>query len=164
MPRLVIFFDYPFAKLGQNFPLFTFYSLVFCWTDMAPCQLLPRAWRVLTSVETLSKNLNIDFIVDDLAFTYQIEPFGKGRFMLKTNEGRDAVVEKVDTGRDRGWAAKYCYVRTDSIGGFCGFFKDTWRSEGILPNLMWILHSDCWRLAYTFCWTGASLQSSGGEQ
>lgn len=40
--------------------------------------------------------------MDDLAYTYQIRPFGKGSFTLGTRKGCNELIEKADKGRDRG--------------------------------------------------------------
>lgn len=91
----MVFYDFSFCEIGENFPFYPFIiSQFFAATNMAPCQLLPGAWRIPKGVEILSKTLNIDFSIDDLYFTYQIKPFGKGHFTLGTNEDHDGLVEK----------------------------------------------------------------------
>lgn len=104
------------------------------------------------------------FSVDDLAFTYQIKTFGEGRFTLKTNEGKDALIEKFETESRQGLGCKILLCKSRLYRWFWRFFQgylETWRH---LLKLLWILHTDFWQFAYTFCWAGVYLQSSRHEQ
>ncbi|KAL5563464.1 hypothetical protein UlMin_033211 [Ulmus minor] len=129
-------------KDGMRFPIPRLLRDVCDHYEIAPSQLMPNAWRVLMSLESLSVRNGVDCELGEVLFSYYLKEHDKdkGRFKLIARVGRAPIVTCLRT-NDRGWKDRFIFVRGDLVwgprgpGGVSGHWKATSRdSNRALPS------------------------------
>ena len=118
-------------KDGMRFPILTLIRDMCNHYEIALSQLMPNAWRVLISLESLSIHHGADCELEML-FSYYLKEHNtdKGHFKLITRIGRAPIVTCLCT-NDRGWKDRFLFVRGDLVwgprgpGGVSGHWKAT---------------------------------------
>ncbi len=117
---------------GMRFPIPRLIRDVCDHYEIAPSQLMPNAWRVLMSLESLGSRHGVDCELGEVLFSYYLKEHDvdKGRYKLIARVGRVPVVTCLRT-NDRGWKDRYLFVRGDLVwgprgpGGASGHWKST---------------------------------------
>ncbi|KAL5580186.1 hypothetical protein UlMin_012628 [Ulmus minor] len=121
-------------KDGMRFPIPRLLRDVCDHYEIAPSQLMPNAWRVLMSLESLSIRNGVDCELGEVLFSYYLKEHDKdkGRFKLIVRVGRAPIITCLRT-NDRGWKDRFIFVRGDLVwgprgpGGVSGHWKATSR-------------------------------------
>ncbi|KAL5567410.1 hypothetical protein UlMin_030574 [Ulmus minor] len=121
-------------KDGMRFPIPKLLRDVCDHYEIAPSQLMPNAWRVLMSIESLIVRHGVDCELGEVLFSYYLKEHDKdkGRFKLIARVGRAPIVTCLRT-NDRGWKDRFIFVRGDLVwgqrgpGGVSGYWKVTSR-------------------------------------
>ncbi|KAL5582334.1 hypothetical protein UlMin_014776 [Ulmus minor] len=121
-------------KDGMRFPIPRLLKDVCDHYEIAPSQLMPNAWRVLMSLESLSVHNGVDCELGEVLFSYYLKEHDKdkGRFKLIARVGRAPIITYLRT-NDRGWKDRFIFVRGDlvwgprGLGGVSGHWKATSR-------------------------------------
>ncbi|KAL5573130.1 hypothetical protein UlMin_022727 [Ulmus minor] len=121
-------------KDGLRFPIPRLIRDVCDHYEIAPSQLMPNAWRVLMSLESLGSRHGVDCELGEVLFSYYLKEHDvdKGRYKLIARVGRAPIVTCLRT-NDRGWKDRYLFVRGDlgwgpsGPGGVPGHWKSTSR-------------------------------------
>ncbi|KAL5573741.1 hypothetical protein UlMin_023338 [Ulmus minor] len=121
-------------KDGMRFPIPRLLRDVCDHYEIAPSQLMPNAWRVLMSLESLSVCKGVDCELGEVLFSYYLKEHDKdkGRFKLIARVGRAPIITCLRT-NDRGWKDRFIFVRGDLVwgprgpGGVSGHWKATSR-------------------------------------
>ncbi|KAL5580129.1 hypothetical protein UlMin_012571 [Ulmus minor] len=121
-------------KDGMRFPIPRLLRDVCDHYEIAPSQLMPNAWRVLMSLESLSVCNGVDCELGEVLFSYYLKEHDKdkGRFKLIARVGRAPIITCLRT-NDRGWKDRFIFVRGDLVwgprgpGGVSGHWKATSR-------------------------------------
>ncbi|KAL5543291.1 hypothetical protein UlMin_011001 [Ulmus minor] len=121
-------------KDGMRFPIPRLLRDVYDHYEIAPSQLMPNAWRVLMSLESLSVRNGVDCELGEVLFSYYLKEHDKdkGRFKLIAGVGRAPIITYLRT-NDRGWKDRFIFVRGDLVwgprgpGGISGHWKATSR-------------------------------------
>ncbi|KAL5565346.1 hypothetical protein UlMin_028510 [Ulmus minor] len=121
-------------KDGMRFPIPRLLRDVCDHYEIAPSQLMPNAWRVLMSLESLSVRNGINCELGEVLFSYYLKEHDKdkGRFKLIARVGRAPIITYLWT-NDRGWKDRFIFVRGDLVwgprgpGGISGHWKATSR-------------------------------------
>ncbi|KAL5573252.1 hypothetical protein UlMin_022849 [Ulmus minor] len=119
---------------GMRFPIPRLIRDVYDHYEIAPSQLMPNAWRVLMSLESLGSRHGVDCELGEVLFSYYLKEHDvdKGRYKLIARVGRAPIVTCLRT-NDRGWKDRYLFVRGDLVwgplgpGGVPGHWKSTSR-------------------------------------
>ncbi|KAL5574240.1 hypothetical protein UlMin_023837 [Ulmus minor] len=119
---------------GMRFPIPRLIRDVCDHYEIAPSQLMPNAWRVLMSLESLGSQHGVDCELGEVLFSYYLKEHDvdKGRYKLIARVGRAPIVTCLRT-NDRGWKDRYLFVRGDLVwgplgpGGVLGHWKSTSR-------------------------------------
>jgi Putative gypsy type transposon len=119
-------------KDGMRFPIPRLIRDVCDHYEIAPSQLMPNAWRVLMSLESLGSRHGVDCELGEVLFSYYLKEHDvdKGRYKLIARVGRAPIVTCLRT-NDRGWKDRYLFVRGDLVwgprgtGGVPGHWKST---------------------------------------
>ena len=108
-------------KDGMRFPIPRLIRDVYDHYEIAPSQLMPNAWRVLMSLESLSSRHGVDCDLGEVLFSYYLKEHDvdKGRYKLIARVGRAPIVTYLRT-NDRGWKDRYLFVRGDLLWRLCG--------------------------------------------
>ena len=100
--------------------------------EIALTQLMPNAWRVLMSLESLSIRHGVECELGEVLFSYYLKEHDKdkGRFKLIARVGRAPIVTCLRT-NNRAWKDRFIFVRGDLVwglrgpGGVSGHWKAT---------------------------------------
>ena len=119
-------------KDGMRFPIPSLIRDVCDHYEITPSQLMPNAWRVLMSLESLSRRNSVDCELREVLFSYYLKEHDvdKGRYKLIARVGRAPIVTCLRT-NDGGWKDRYLFVRCDLVwgprgpGGASGHWKST---------------------------------------
>ena len=105
-------------KDGMRFPIPRLIRDVCDHYEIAPSQLMPNAWRVLMSLESLGSRHGVDCELGEVLYSYYLKEHDvdKGRYKLIARVGRAPIVTCLRT-NDRGWKDRYLYVRGDLVWG-----------------------------------------------
>ncbi|KAL5552582.1 hypothetical protein UlMin_039983 [Ulmus minor] len=133
MPGWVAIYEF-MLKEGMRFPIPKLMRDVCDHYEIAPSQLMPNAWRVLMSLESLSVRHGVDCELGEVLFSYYLKEHDKdkGRFKLITRVNRAPIVTCLRT-NDRAWKDRFIFVRGDLVwglrgpGGVSGHWKATSR-------------------------------------
>ncbi|KAL5544751.1 hypothetical protein UlMin_008535 [Ulmus minor] len=108
-------------KDGMRFPIPRLIRDVCDHYKIAPSQLMPNAWRVLMSLESLGRRHGVDCELGEVLFSYYLKELDidKGRYILIARVGRAPIVTCLRT-NDRGWKGRYLFVRGDLVWGPSG--------------------------------------------
>ena len=90
-------------KDGMRFPIPRLIRDVCDHYEIAPSQLMPNVWRVLMSLESLSRRHGVDCELGEVLFSYYLKEYDvdKGRYKLIVRVGRVPIVTCLHT-NDRG--------------------------------------------------------------
>ena len=100
--------------------------------EIAPSQLMPNAWRVLMSLESLSVRHEVDYELGEVLFSYYLKEHDKdkGKFKLIAQVSHAPIVTCLQT-NDRAWKDRFIFVRGNLVwgphgpGGMSGHWKVT---------------------------------------
>ena len=117
---------------GMRFPIPRLIRDVCDHYEIAPSQLMPNAWRVLMSLESLGSRHGVDCELGEVLFSYYLKEHDvdKGRYKLIARVGRAPIVTCLRT-NDCGWKDRYLFVKGDLVwgphrpGGVPGHWKST---------------------------------------
>ncbi|KAL5550064.1 hypothetical protein UlMin_000240 [Ulmus minor] len=103
---------------GMRFPFPRLIRDVCDHYEIAPSQLMPNAWRVLMSLESISSRHGVDCELGEVLFSYYLKEHDvdKGRYKLIARVVRAPIITCLRT-NDRGWKDRYLFVRGDLVWG-----------------------------------------------
>ena len=126
-PGLIGFHEYPF-KIGHVLPFGPLTRSFLETFKLAPCQVMPSAWRILLWCETVSAKHEIPFSLADLMFAYEIHQAGSTRFSLKSQPGMEPLILNTPAS-DRAWPNRFFFADLDSLGPDCSYLSPGWTRE-----------------------------------
>ena len=125
----VCFYEYPF-RIGYAYPFSPLVRGVLRALAVPPAQLMPQVWRVMHLVDHLAGKLDMEFRVEDLVYTYKVQNYGAGRYLLHVKDDREALLG-ADKSNDRGWMGRFFFVELASLGSDSDFLTGEWMARGI---------------------------------
>ena len=93
MPGWVVIYEL-MLKDGMRFPIPKLIRDVCNHYEIAPSQLMPNAWRILMSLESLSIRHGVECKLEEVLFSYYLKEHDtdKGRYKLIAIVGRVPIV------------------------------------------------------------------------
>ncbi|KAL5580801.1 hypothetical protein UlMin_013243 [Ulmus minor] len=109
--------------------------------EIAPSQLMPNAWRVLMSLESLSIRHGVKCEIGEVLFSYYLKEHDKdkGRYKMIARVGRAPIITCLRT-NDRGWKDRFLFVRGELVwgphgpGGASGHWRATSLPSGLIAE------------------------------
>ncbi|KAL5583527.1 hypothetical protein UlMin_015969 [Ulmus minor] len=107
--------------------------------EISPSQLMPNAWRVLMSLESISIRHGVECEIGEVLFSYYLKEHDKdkGRYKMITRVGRAPIITCLRT-NDRGWKDRFLFVRGELVWGPHGpsGASDHWRATSLPSGLI----------------------------
>ena len=118
-------------KDGMRFPIPRLIRDVCDHYEISPSQLMPNAWRVLMSLESISIRHGVECEIGEVLLSYYLKEHDKdkGRYKMITRVGRAPIITCLRT-NDRGWKDRFLFVRGELVWGprGPGGASDHWRA------------------------------------
>ena len=142
----ICFYTYPF-RIGHKFPFSSLVQDFLATLSLAPCQVMPQAWRVLRVLDLVNAQTGAGFDFGALWYNYFIGSKSSSRVQLRVRRGRKALVASPDV-NDRGWGSKFFFVKRSSLEkeGECPFLLTDWRIDS-----MYLFSFSCVYVFLTLC-------------
>ncbi|KAL5565741.1 hypothetical protein UlMin_028905 [Ulmus minor] len=107
--------------------------------EISPSQLMPNAWRVLMSLESISIRHGVECEIGEVLFSYYLKEHDKdkGRYKMITRVGRAPIITCLRT-NDRGWKDRFLFVRGELVWGPSGpgGASHHWRATSLPSGLI----------------------------
>ncbi|KAL5574014.1 hypothetical protein UlMin_023611 [Ulmus minor] len=107
--------------------------------EISPSQLMPNAWRVLMSLESISIRHGVECEIGEVLFSYYLKEHDKdkGRYKMIARVGRAPIITCLRT-NDRGWKDRFLFVRGELVWGprRPGGAPDHWRATSLPSGLI----------------------------
>ena len=81
-------------------------------------------------VDHLAGQLDMEFRVEDLVYTYEVQNYGAGRYLLHVKDDREALLG-LDKSNGRGWMSRFFFVELASLGPDSDFLTGEWMARCI---------------------------------
>ena len=125
-----VLYEYPF-KIGFRWPFSPLSQAFMSTFNLAPGQLMPQFWRVIQVVERVTENWGMPpFDVTDLMTAYSFKPDRYHRYSPFPKGRKDRVLVQSTQVHDRGWKARYVFVRSSSVQEEGGWNVPGWNRLG----------------------------------
>src|SRR5581483_7899633 len=124
-------FEYPF-KIGFSWPYSPLARAFMTRFSISPGQLMPQFWRVVSVIEHVTESWGrAAFTVDDLLSAYTVKASDYNRYGIYPKGRGDTMLVHGTQAFDRGWKARYAFVRSSSVLEEGGWVVPEWNPLGI---------------------------------
>ncbi|KAK9713167.1 hypothetical protein RND81_06G008200 [Saponaria officinalis] len=111
-------------KTGFRIPSPRIYQDAVQSLALAPNQLMPSCWKLLSGVASICERYDFPLVAHDIMNNYYARWYGKGRVIFRIRHNCPHLILNVDSAEDHTWRDKFMFIKKSSLGEAGAFIPE----------------------------------------